>query len=220
MKQLLVPIYITLFLAGVTTVWYFGHHRPAQKVLKTGPTKVYKTTTPITLDAQTIKQPRPASVRDEHSPETNMELTAPQAAVTIDSIPESRDTVPTDVDLHGTDDAADQSIPVSSEQESSAREHSHDETVSKQRREDTADLLEEAAQMQKEAHMALANQLGALSVEKQVQTLQQMRAAIFNGPHPLTGKALSETPDQAEEAWTDLLNGMIQSGYIPPRDFE
>lgn len=220
MKQFLVPIYIALFLIGATTLWYFGHHRPNAKILKVEPTKVYKTTTPATPDAQTIKQPGTASVRDEHSHGTDMALTAPQAAVTIDSTLESPDTVPTDVAVHGADDAADQPIPFSSEQELSAHEHSHDEKVSKQRREDTADLLEEAAQMQRKAHTALANQLKALPLEKQVQTLREMKEAIFNGPHPLTEKPLSETPDQAEEAWTDLLNGMIQAGYIPPRDFE
>lgn len=41
------PIYIVIFLIGATALWYFGHHRPAQRLLKAEPKKVYKSTTPL-----------------------------------------------------------------------------------------------------------------------------------------------------------------------------
>ena len=44
MKKYLFPIYVALFLIGATTLWYFGHHRPAQKILNAEPKKVYKST--------------------------------------------------------------------------------------------------------------------------------------------------------------------------------
>ncbi len=46
MKNFRRPVYIALFLIAATAVWYFGHHRPAQKILKAEPEKVYKTTLP------------------------------------------------------------------------------------------------------------------------------------------------------------------------------
>ena len=44
MRKYRMPIYVVIFLIGATAVWYFGHHRPAQKTLKAEPKKVYKTT--------------------------------------------------------------------------------------------------------------------------------------------------------------------------------
>ena len=46
MKNFRRPVYIALFLIAATAVWYFGHHRPAQKILKAEPEKVYRTTLP------------------------------------------------------------------------------------------------------------------------------------------------------------------------------
>ena len=42
MKKYFIPIYVVLFLIGATALWYFGHHRPAQKILKAEPKKIYK----------------------------------------------------------------------------------------------------------------------------------------------------------------------------------
>ena len=44
MKRYLIPTYITIFLIGATALWYFGHHRPAQKILEAEPKRVYKST--------------------------------------------------------------------------------------------------------------------------------------------------------------------------------
>ena len=42
MRKYLMPIYVVLFLVGATALWYFGHHRPAQKILEAEPKRVYK----------------------------------------------------------------------------------------------------------------------------------------------------------------------------------
>ena len=44
MRMRLMPIYVALFLIGAPALWYFGHHRPAQKILKAEPKKIYKST--------------------------------------------------------------------------------------------------------------------------------------------------------------------------------
>lgn len=63
------PIYIILFLIGATALWYFGHHRPAQRLLKAEPKKIYKSTPlppkglsvkPVPSDA--IQEPREADM--------------------------------------------------------------------------------------------------------------------------------------------------------------
>lgn len=45
MRKYLMPIYVVLFLIGATALWYFGHHRPAQKILEAEPKRVYKSVT-------------------------------------------------------------------------------------------------------------------------------------------------------------------------------
>ena len=54
MRKYPMPIYVVLFLIGATALWYFGHHRPAQKILKAEPKKVYKTT-PLPLRDLSVK---------------------------------------------------------------------------------------------------------------------------------------------------------------------
>ena len=44
MRKYLMLIYAVLFFIGATALWYFGHHRPAQKILEAEPKRVYKTT--------------------------------------------------------------------------------------------------------------------------------------------------------------------------------
>ena len=42
MRKYPMLIYVVIFLIGATALWYFGHHRPAQRLLKAEPKKVYK----------------------------------------------------------------------------------------------------------------------------------------------------------------------------------
>ena len=75
MRKYLMPIYLVLFLMGATALWYFGHHRPAQKILEAEPKRVYKTiplqpedssVKPTPSDA--IQKPREADIdRDAES---------------------------------------------------------------------------------------------------------------------------------------------------------
>ena len=54
MKRNLISIYVALFLIGATALWYFGHHRPAQKILAAEPQKVYKST-PLQPEGLSVK---------------------------------------------------------------------------------------------------------------------------------------------------------------------
>ena len=54
MRKYLMPIYVVLFLIGATALWYFGHHRPAQKILEADPVKVYKNT-PLQPEELSVK---------------------------------------------------------------------------------------------------------------------------------------------------------------------
>ncbi|MCG9130105.1 hypothetical protein J5I95_00335 [Candidatus Poribacteria bacterium] len=102
MKNFRTPVYIALFLIAGTAVWYFGHHRPAQKILKTEPKKVYKTTLPpqnappvdsgtpisptqtsqgteVEVGAENMHGPSTSALPDEPLPFSTQEVTGEQS---------------------------------------------------------------------------------------------------------------------------------------------
>ena len=71
MRKHLMPIYVVLFLIGATALWYFGHHRPAQKILEAEPKKIYKST-PLPPKSLSVK-PGPSETIQEPRADTNIE---------------------------------------------------------------------------------------------------------------------------------------------------
>ncbi len=71
MRKYLTPIYVVLFLIGATALWYFGHHRPAQKILEAEPKKIYKST-PLPPKDLSVKPP-PSEAIQEPRVDTNIE---------------------------------------------------------------------------------------------------------------------------------------------------
>ena len=59
MKKYPMLIYVVLFLIGATALWYFGHHRFAQKILTAEPKKVYKST-PLQPSSDLSVKPEPS----------------------------------------------------------------------------------------------------------------------------------------------------------------
>lgn len=64
MRKYPMPIYIVIFLIGATALWYFGHHRPAQRLLKAEPKKIYKSTTPLQPNRLSV-EPGPSDTMQE-----------------------------------------------------------------------------------------------------------------------------------------------------------
>ena len=64
MKKYPMLIYVVLFLIGATALWYFGHHRPAQKILTAEPKKVYKST-PLQPNSDLSVKPEPSDTIQE-----------------------------------------------------------------------------------------------------------------------------------------------------------
>ncbi|MDE0685125.1 MAG: hypothetical protein OXI63_19545 [Candidatus Poribacteria bacterium] len=59
MKKYSMLIYVVLFSIGVIALWYFGHHRPAQKTLTAEPKKVYKSA-PLQSSSDLSVKPEPS----------------------------------------------------------------------------------------------------------------------------------------------------------------
>ncbi len=95
MRKYLTPIYVVLFLIGATALWYFGHHRPAQKILEAEPKKIYKST-PLPPKGLSAK-PVPSEAIQEPRVDTNIETENTDPAATPEKLDNNRAEV-TDVD--------------------------------------------------------------------------------------------------------------------------
>ncbi len=89
MKKYLIPIYIVLFLIGATALWYFGHHRPAQKILEAEPQKVYKSTS-LQPEGLSVKPMPSDSIQKPREEDTDIEVESIDNATTSEKIDDSQ----------------------------------------------------------------------------------------------------------------------------------
>ena len=73
MKRYLFPIYIVLFLIGATALWYFGHHRPARKILEAEPKRVYKSI-PLQPEDSPVKPTSSDAIQQPRQEDTHIEV--------------------------------------------------------------------------------------------------------------------------------------------------
>ncbi len=74
MKRNLIPVYVAVFLIGATALWYFGHHRPAQKILEAEPKRVYKST-PLQPEGLSVtSNPSTNSTQEANEGDTDIEV--------------------------------------------------------------------------------------------------------------------------------------------------
>ena len=73
MRKYLTPIYVIFFLIGATALWYFGHHRPAQRLLKAEPKKIYKST-PLQPKDLSIKPVPSDVIQEPREQDTDIEV--------------------------------------------------------------------------------------------------------------------------------------------------
>ena len=89
MKTRFMPIYVVLFLVGATALWYFGHHRPAQRLLKAEPQKIYKST-PLQPADSSVKPTPSDVVQKPREADTDIEVKGIDNAATPEKIDDSQ----------------------------------------------------------------------------------------------------------------------------------
>ena len=89
MRKYLMPIYVALFLIGATALWYFGHHRPAQKILKAEPKRVYKSI-PLQPTDLSVKPMPSDSMQEPREKDTDIEVENIDNAATSEKIDDSQ----------------------------------------------------------------------------------------------------------------------------------
>ena len=96
MKRHLISIYIAVFLIGATALWYFGHHRPAQKILEAEPKRVYKSI-PLKPADLSVKPTPSDAVQKPREEDTDVEVEDTDNAARSEKIDDS------EVHSEGTD---------------------------------------------------------------------------------------------------------------------
>lgn len=113
MRKYLTPIYVVLFLVGATALWYFGHHRPAQKILAAEPKRVYKST-PVQPKSLLVPSTLSDATQGISEDDTGVEVE------TIDTESEAMDTGSEDVDNAATSEKIDNSQEHSGDSDADA----------------------------------------------------------------------------------------------------
>ena len=146
MKKYRVPTYLILLLLGAATFWYFGHHRPAQKILKTAPKKVYPSVTPPTQKTKTSPSEQRSTDTSTHTHEEDTHATLPISDAEHMATPSS----PKQSDLH---ENAQSKEDTASSPASEATTHTHTPSKEEQeaRQKWKADIENELERIQKES---------------------------------------------------------------------
>ena len=229
MKKFLVPIYLFLFLLSATAIWYFGHHRPAQTILKAGPKKVYKGTL-AAPEAQTVEKQATA---DRAHPG----VTLGQSATEIDGFstpsltPESTDTVGSDTIIQSQNDVERTLTPH--EHTESQHSHSQEDLAAEAAefemiRVEIAEMLAnakgaiEATQpLLKEGARMIATHLNQMPQEEQRAFLNEYRNMIYSEEfQSLTPKRIRNlAPDLADQTWNLIVKSWTEQGYNIPSEW-
>ncbi len=214
-KRIILPVFLFVCLGAL---WYFGHHRPAQKMLKAAPKKIYKATTPIAPEKSTVTPQTTEATTDEHTP-----TDAPRAASTDDTSEVSMN----DTFKESTDDASEDSTkdnPDVQTAPAATEEALHPDTqwlIEESRRlVETRDARHAKIDAKTAAVMQILNQrmpemishLESLPLEEQTAYILRAKNAL---PNILILKALP--PESYEGGWQMMRDMLVKHGYtLPP----
>lgn len=220
MKKYRVLTYLIFGLLGATIFWYFGHYRPAQKILKAEPVKKYKTVTPIKPKTQPSKTPGP--ITSSHSHEENaLEADAPSDQEQSDF-------------QENTEQSRDTSVSQGKDQEKAEAEDKHPQSKEEQmaskklkaKADETLQLVQqtqkESLELMREAMPIVVNHLNTLSQDEQREFLQQTKTAMANqiSQYPPELQPIVDEFNIVEEGWKMYLDMLAEYGYTPPKGIE
>ncbi len=226
MKKVIVFSLVTVFLSAI---WYFGHHRPAQKILKAEPKKVYKTVTPIANQKTTVAQQptvstmqvvpptdtAPIETADLHSDTTLMNNTFEKPAAETDAETPNGSTSVQAATLD-TDEALDPDTQWLIEES--------DRILAEMPalKAEIAEIQARADQLKARKTPELVRGLQSMPMEEQVALLVEVKDMLMNRSG-LIGLVLKDvaTPRELQEtAWQRYLDNLVTYGYTLPPGIE
>ncbi len=221
MKKFRIPTYLVLFLLGTTALWYFGHHRPAQKILKAEPKKVYKAV-PLALKTTTGEQQAPEVAHTSADEATGHETqTLSSTTMKNSTAPSRSDTTDTEDTVASQTDVLTQGTvtPRTTTETSGCASHEADPAAAARLEAAKLELLlaqeyskEAKAKMEAEV-IPYVNLLNAMSPEEQREHWEKYRNVLVNHVMPLLeDDEPGFDPDEYIQMFIDTL---IEYGYQP-----
>ncbi len=190
MKRHPIPIYVAVFLIGATALWYFGHHRPAQKILEAEPKRVYKST-PLQPEGFSVKPIPSDSIQKPREEDTDIDVENVDNAATSEKIDDS----------HVHSEGADSEEPMSQEllsTEDAAAAEAFEKYV-------TAESDYQAAQERLKKAFPFKN------TDPAVSAIQEAKEALAESDHQAVIEELGKVLVSFESMDTDQIKSAVEA---------
>ena len=228
MKKLSTLAYPVLFLIGATTLWYFGHHRPTQEILRAEPQKIYRPVTPLATDTSAAKKQTAgtnlvhASAKETREPSVT-EISNGTSATSISDVPNTG--IENQNDVKGT------------KHEDTQHAHSHEKAISmsekiKMMEKETYEIIDRALQLSEAALSRLTADskmivaaLNQMPLEEQRALLNEFRKVLYSEASEVhipeqISHLLPDPVDWADQTWNTLVDAWAEHGYRIPSEWK
>ena len=228
MKKLSALAYLALFSIAATALWYFGHHRPAQEILRAEPQRIYRSVTPLATDTSAAKQQTAGTNPLHLCPEETREssVTEIDDGTSPSSIADVSDTGSENQnDVKGTQHGDIQ------------HEHAHEEAISmsekiKMMERKHNEIIDRALQLSEAALSRLTadsemivTMLNQMPLEEQRALLNEFRKALYSEvsevhiPEQIS-HLLPDPVDFADQTWNFFVDAWAEHGYRIPSEWQ
>ena len=227
MKKLSTLAYFSLFLLAATALWYFGHHRPIQEILRAEPQKIYRPVTPLTTDTSAAKKQTAGTDPVHSAPEETIEPSVTEidngtSLASISDVPSTG--IENQNDVKGTkqgdtqhEHAHEEAISVSEKMKMMEREHN--EIMDR-----ALHLSEVALSRVKEAPKMIAATLNQMPLEEQRALLNECRKTTYSETSQIyipeqISHLFPDRADMADQVWNTFVDSLAGHGYRIPSEW-
>lgn len=228
MKKLSAFVYLAPFLIVATALWYFGHHRPTQEILRAEPQKIYRRVTPLATDTSAAKKQTVGTNPVHSPPEETIEpsVTEIDNGISPSSISDVPNTgIQSQNDVKGTKHGDTQ------------HEHSHEEAISmsekiKMMKKEHNEIIDRALQISeaaisrvKAAPKMIAATLNQMPLEEQRTFLNECRKTAYSQTSQIyipeqISHLFPDPADLADQVWNTFVNSLAEHDYRIPSEWQ
>lgn len=228
MKKLPALTYLALFLIVATTLWYFGHHRPTQEILRAEPQKIYRSVTPLATDTSTAKKQTAETNPVHSSPEETRELSVTEidnaiSAASISDVPNTG--IQNQNNVKGTQHANTQHEDaheevISESEKMRMMEKEHNAIIDK-----ALHLSEAALSKVKAGLKPMVATLNQMPLEEQRALLNELRKTTYLEASQVyipeqISHLFPDPADLADQTWNMFVDSLAEHGYRIPSEWK
>ena len=228
MKKLSALTYLALFLIVATALWYFGHHRPTQEILRAEPQKIYHPVTPLARNTSAAKKQTAETNPVHSSSEETRELpvTETDNRTSLSPISDVPNTgIQNQNGVKGTQHADTQhenarEEVISESEKMRMNEKRVNEIIDRARHRSEAAL----SRVKKDSPMMVAI-LNQMPLEEQRALLNEGRKTIYSQTSKVyipekINHLFPDPADQAAQVWYTVVDWLAEHGYRIPSEWK